>query len=337
MEEPPLIEIAYRGRDWAPEWVGRDMRLESKGYSLRLATSAGIAWQADVKAPLWHRVCSRSTHLRRLLRLGIHGAELLSSGDAVVLIMGQFVRVSSDGTEQRVLHDLQAGRRPLDSGWLVDSRNRIVYGEYSSNSTKSAVRVWRSDDTHLNWTSIASIPAGTARHVHCVFELGDGSLMVATGDEDYESAVWLLDPTGKLERVEGGDQNWRTVSIQEDDGEFLFGTDSPYSQNSIVKSPLDGSGRRSFEVQVDGPIYYSALTSIGVVFASTVERGSGEHDDWITLWWMSENGWAPLRIARKDRLSNRFFGHGVLHFARGDIRSLPSIPVTVDAVEVPER
>lgn len=335
------LTVSRVGKDWVTEFVDRDHTILAKGLRLRDERDGAWSTVAVPVSPVWHLLGTIGLS-RRLLRLGVHGVGVIRRSephDVVLIAMGAFW-LWRRGEKPTRLHRFQRGRRPLRSGWLIDGRGRIVYGEYWANPAREAVRIWCSDASLRNWSVLGEIPAGSARHIHCLLDEGEGEgqgeggvgggLLVATGDADEESAVWRLQD-GRLTRLEGGSQRWRLVSALRSGGDFLYATDTPGEQNHLYRSPLDGSGTRSEVAEIDGPVYYSVRWRDTNVFATTVERGPGEWDDCVRIWTVGDGPATSRSIARKDRWSNRLFGHGVAHFPRGNPSELDALPVAVDA------
>ena len=331
-EDPnqPML-LVQNASGWHQVYVDLELEISVLGYDLRIK-SASSEFEVSIPEPAWKRSASRFGLTRRLLRLGIHGVDRHGSDELVVLITGAFFAVNLNTGSARELHRFRVGKRPLADGWLIDSFGRIVYGEYWFNDAKRAVNIWRSDEEISNWEVIASFPSGSIRHVHAIHPISDDLSLIATGDHDSESGIWSLE-NGRLSLIEGGSQLWRTVSLQKVGSDYMFGTDSPDEQNYIVRAPIDGSGELTKEIAVDGPVYYSRRVGDWLLFATTVERGKAETDDWVTLWYSKGDGeWQSYRVAQKDRLPNRYFGHAVLQFPRGVAPAERKVPVWVDAV-----
>lgn len=109
-------------------------------------------------------------------------------------------RSTDDGATWTRVHDWRTGTIPLGAqSWCVNPLNgHVFYGEYNTTS-QAEIRLWRSVDDGLTWTTVgtwpgASAPVGTENrisHVHSVqWDPHMGRVVISLGDSTPATGLW---------------------------------------------------------------------------------------------------------------------------------------------------
>ncbi len=214
------------------------------------------------------------------------------------------------------LRKVHSGPRCLLQGWAVDSNGNIFYGEYQRGSHK-ATQLYMSDDDGLSWKVKKTFPRSEIEHIHCVtVDPHSNLLWIATGDKDTESRILYSGDYGNsLKKFGGGDQNWRTVSIQFTRDLIIWGTDIPERNNYLfVHNRMNGE--RSIVKSTRNPFYYSAQDGQGNIYFSTgAEDPIYEGEKFSELWRLKGNE-EPKRLIRLSRGNLKY--SGMIIFAQGE-------------------
>lgn len=315
----------------------------SSGYTLYRSDNRELRWEKikQIPAKKSRSFLSRLYLLQRLLRARISNVIPLESGAILVIADRKIYRVLPDIKQIKEVHKIRRGRALSASGFCVDAKGFVYYGEYWLNPKREAVYSYKSSDEGISWERLYSFPQGTVRHVH-VFQCDPftNCLWVATGDKNHECLIAYSKDGGQTLNIIGsGSQQWRTTSLMFTKDYVYWGTDAPDVQNYIYrwKRPRGPVQRLT---AVDGPVYYSTVLDNQILLATTgVEKeryrwdplrilskflmradkeiGLGEWDSFAHLW-ASVDGerWLDLAKWKKDWLSPFFFGHGLIYLAK---------------------
>lgn len=159
------------------------------------------------------------------------------------------------------------------------SDGTVYIGEYIFDENATP-RVLASDDYGESWYT--ALECEDVRHIHSVqIDPYTQDIWVTTGDRDEESMIGrFLDE--KFEIIGSASQIWRTVELAFTPDYVLWGTDSSYSENSVVKLPREKIGEDVLPEKVsstDRAFYYTTTVDVGseiLVFFST---GGGFQED----------------------------------------------------------
>ncbi len=256
----------------------------------------------------------------RLLRLGCSNVRRTASGALLAVAdRALFRREGAGGAFVRV-GGVGRGSRPLHRGLCITRGGRILVGEYFDNPERGPVHLFASDDDGRSFGVAYSFPAGAIRHIHGVQEDPyTGRIWIQAGDEGLEPGLYRSDAAlSRVERAGGGEQLWRSVSLQFTPEAILWGTDSPDEPSRIVRWSRNG-GRPESVQPVGGPVYYSARTESGLtIFATTVETGSPHASPIAEIWAGGPEGrFEKIAGMPKDRWHPVLFQHGVVFFPDG--------------------
>jgi hypothetical protein len=209
------------------------------------------------------------------------------------------------------------GKQPFH---LAVVEGALFYGEYRPNPERSPVGVYKSVDGGLSFTLHAQFRG--VRHIHGVFSdpWDPGSLLVATGDDDHESAIWRVSTEAPAapERLVGGSQRFRSVTLVPTAHYIYFGSDTPRERNYIYR--LD-RGALTVErlAEVGGSVFWGRATPGGtVVFSTVVEPSEVNRTEHAELW-VSPDGEQFSCAVRfpDDRLHPKLFQYAQIRFPAG--------------------
>jgi hypothetical protein len=307
--------------DAATLWLAR-------GPEMFVSQDAGRHWASigRLHAPYMLSMATRSRYLRRLMRLGFH--HFLPVGEGIGIAGRAIVALDSASGFFHAISEVH-GSRPLA---LASGQGLICYGEYHSNKDRRPVSVWASEDGGITWDAAWTF-AGV-RHVHGVFfDSFSDEYWVTTGDSDSESAIWVTrDRFGSMDRVLGGSQQYRAVTLCFDHSHVYFGSDSPSERNHIYRL-----SRTSGEVErmhpVGSSVFYGCTVGNDQFFSTALEPSPVNAQDYAEVW-RGRRGceWQRIARLRKDGLPCRLFQYGQVQFPAGpgDGMNLYMTPVGTD-------
>lgn len=286
----------------------------SRGYRLYRSEDGGRTARLIARLP-------RSTPREQLART-ILGQRLVRGyirhlrpwGGGVVLLAGKrFFRLMSGGRAEP--GDFAVGSQPFH---LAVTDRGIYYGEYRSNRERSPVAIYRSEDG-LNFERVAELRG--VRHIHGVFvdPVVSRSVLVATGDDDEESAIWRYDEeSGEVERLLGGSQQLRAVTLVPTRSFIYFGSDTPRERNHIYRLHRE-SGKIEELAQVGGSVFWGrGLPDGSIAFSTVVEPSEVNPTRHAELWVARESGeFSLIRRWKADYLHPNLFQYSQVRFPAG--------------------
>lgn len=302
----------------------------SRGYRLYRSRDGGASLErlATLPRSSLREQLARTRLGQRLVRGYIR--HLLPSGDALVALAGRrFFRLSVPSGElwdrdaKTVRGALRieagpfaAGRQPFH---LASTEQGLYYGEYRSNPERAPVGVYRSGDGGMSFALHCRF-AGV-RHIHGVFAdpWEPGTLLAATGDDDSESGIWRISEAGgERERIAGGSQRYRAVTLLPTERFIYFGSDSPRERNFLYR--LDrGSGHLERLAEVGGSVFWGRRLADGSLAFSTVVEPSEVNTSRDAELWVSRDGeeFTCLGRYRADPLHPKLFQYSQIRFPAG--------------------
>lgn len=208
------------------------------------------------------------------------------------------------------------GKQPFH---LAVSGGSLYYGEYRSNAERAPVGVYRSDDAGLTFRLHAEFTS--VRHIHGVFAdpWEEGVILAATGDDDEESAIWRIEERdGAAERLLGGSQRYRAVTLLPTKHHIYFGSDTPRERNYLYR--LDRrSGKLETLAEVGGSVFWGRALPGGTIAFSTVVEPSEVNRSKHAELWVSRDGTSfnLARRYREDILHPKLFQYSQIRFPAG--------------------
>lgn len=304
MNSPIAIHAFHSGVLWASQGH-RILHQESPDTGFTPYAGIPTSFPGDLLPPL-----------NRLLRRGVHHILPLSSRRIVVVAKGQLLFMEDRNITHA--HTIARGSRPLRSGICVLPGETVIYGDYWGNPDRQPVEMHISQDGGKHWDTLWRSNAGEARHIHLIQPvLGcPEKIYFSTGDRDHEANLFTLDlSTGSVEKIGGGSQDWRMVSLLQTEGAIIWGSDCEYGQNHIYRFDLK-TGQLEQLHDIPAPAYYSTRDSRGRFYIATTVEDRRRHQAAI---FTSDNGlrWSVFRTFKKDLWPAKLFGYGMVEFIDG--------------------
>jgi len=236
--------------------------------------------------------------------------------DRLVLWAGKSV-YAYDLTAERLLPDAAPirGSRPLT---VCNEPDRCVYyGEYRGGRERGETRVFRSEDGGRTWEAVYAFPQ--VRHVHGVFhDCFEDALWVTTGDDGGDAAIWVTrDRFETLERVAGGRQQTRAVTLLFAEDYVYFGSDTPLEVNHLCRLSRRDGGVEELGA-VEGSVFHGCRTGGGLFFSTACEPSRVNKSRQATVWGSVDGEtWRRVIQFRKDVWPFKLFQYGQVFFANG--------------------
>lgn len=257
----------------------------------------------------------------RLLRQEIRALAILSSGSCVASSRSGVFYGKGDG--ERMEPSEVEGR---EKGWsppmtmTVGPSEVVLWGEYNSKFKHGLpIRVYASDDKGRSYHVVRVFEAGSILHIHnIVFDQAAGHYWVFTGDFDDEAGIGRLSADFKdFEWAARGKQCFRVVEAFDFGDHLVYGTDSGYEKNEIVRWHKS-SGRVERLAELEGSCIYACRFGRWYALTTTVEPSVVNRSQCASLW-VSRDGekWAKVLSAKKDRWHPVYFQFGSIVLPRG--------------------
>jgi hypothetical protein len=215
----------------------------------------------------------------------------------------------------------------------------IYFGEYKINSLQKSVSIYKRVGID-NWKVVYDFPEGTIEHVHRIIsdEYND-TVYILTGDFEDSAAIWEVKDNFEIVRpLLRGSQDYRACVAFSTSKGLVYGTDSPFSKNSIrvLQKDLNGEWCSVEICSINGPCLYGIKFNDEFVFSTSVEgegnssnlfynlinnrRGKGIIDENISVYKGSlKNGFELIYQNKKDKLPYLLFQFGAICFPSGEV------------------
>lgn len=204
---------------------------------------------------------------------------------------------------------------------LCNYNEKIYFGEYKSNSTRSPIRLLELDPRTMSIKTIHTFEG--IRHIHGVFfDKYTDKFWITTGDSDVESIIWSTDKSfNNFERVVYGSQLFRAVKLLFTEKFIYYGTDSPLAQNYICR--INRITNKVEKLQkIDSSVFWGCKVK-DFLFFSTVVEPSKINTTKYSVVWCSQDGksWKELDRFKKDVWHAKLFQYGQVLFPSGENNS----------------
>lgn len=219
--------------------------------------------------------------LVRLLRRNPGPRNLVVLESGTILVFWDHIYRSADGGHTFVpVFDFAAGRgifMPFPSeGVTVGKNDSVYFGEYVNSKGPHSVRLVEGTRDGTVWRIIYTFETGQIRHVHSVqYDPFRDLYWITTGDRDSESSLlYTRDAFATLERLGGGSQDWRIVSLMITREALYWGSDNDQTSAAIFR--WDFQENRLQKLADIGKVsYFSTVLRDGtLVLSTTYERES---------------------------------------------------------------
>jgi len=247
----------------------------------------------------------------RLFRDGIHNI-IFTNNKLMCVVIKNYFLIYEENTIKDI-YNIPEGKRPLRNG-VTSHNSGIIFSDYSNNRDRFPVNIY-----YINFNSGLTkkiLTLKNIRHIHFIKknEKNKDQIFIGTGDKDQESSILLYDlKTNKLKYLGSGSQQWRAVSLLQENNNLFWGSDCPYKKNYIYHYNLKSKNPKKIK-GIAGPAYYSSKDKKGRLYIATTIEDKREHRAII---YCSENGgieWDELIEFKKDIWHQKLFGYGIIEF-----------------------
>lgn len=295
---------------------GTEMWL-AHGRRLVYSDDNGQSWKQRWSLPIYKVVdlLSISRIGRRFGRVGFHHLVKTELGHAVVAANGS-IFTATVGEQKLKWRGWIRGSRPLS---LCAGNGLVCYGEYKNNTSREPVHIWGARINQLeDWRPLYTLRG--VRHIHGVFfDRYSQSFWITTGDRDEECGIYqTYDHFKTLDRVLGGKQQYRAVTLLFTCDYVYFGTDAPDERNYIYRYHR-ASGEIERLQPVGGPIFFGTCANGYLCFSTVVEPSSVNTSQSAEIWYSTDgNTWHLAGAFKKDWLANlKYFQYPQVLFPNG--------------------
>ncbi len=268
--------------------------------------TAGGKWtlRADYRPGGTKKLLAATPFTCRVAREGIHRMYETADGSWIAIGKGMILyRYAGDARFQVATTDFY-GSRPLYLGNNPESGNWF-FGEYFSNPTRQLpVRIFQSRDGK-EWRVAHTFRSGVIRHIHnIVWDPYRKGLWVLTGDRDKECGLWFTqDDFQTLERVHGGSQSYRAVSLLMTSDELLVPSDTPLEPNAIRRIDRK-SGVMNEVARLSSSAFHTFSLPEGMLVTTVGEPSSVNDNDHAYLYFSPDGKeWSEVGCHRRDTWS----------------------------------
>lgn len=298
-------------------YVDGNRLLGSHGATAVASTDGGLTWGHLFTLPgsAVGRFSSRLGLWRRLLRSGVHHLLPVADDRYVAFAHRSIVAVHAAGPRPTFSVSPVAGSRPLKVCAAPDGT--LYYGEYSNRPGGEQGAIFRSADHGSCWELCHRIPQ--VRHIHGVFhDPYGGGLWITTGDDDEESGIWCTtDGFATVDRLVGGNQQARCISLLFTADHIYFGSDTPLEGNFIYRMERESLLLERLQ-PVAGSVFHACRIGEYLVFSTAVEPSRVNRGREAQVWASADGtNWRLIRTYLKDPYPRRLFQYGQVFFPAG--------------------
>ena len=298
-----------------------------------------------------YHIMSKIRYLERLLRLEPRCAAVISDETILLSHKGKILNINAENGEIKVEHKYKAGmNNPLVFCKCNIAENSwVLYGEYGWNENMGEVSIYRRD-SQGKWGKKQSFPENSIAHIHCiVHDPYRHCFLIATGDSDQESGIWMMDEDFQnIKPVITGKQDYRTCFILPTMEGFVYATDTPLKQNAVYKYKYGGNTEPEKLYDMPGPCIYAKKVKSGFVMATSVEPdsslpvwryrftrklGKGVRDHFSHLIYFDGKSFKEIFKAQKDVLPIWLFQFANFQFPDMEVEDADFLTITSTAVK----
>jgi hypothetical protein len=285
----------------------------SRRYQIFRSDDWGQSWQLDCRVPAsgWKSYASLASLGARLLRYYIGALQVLGDGSRVAVARDGLYRAGPGESQMTRTFKVTRGSRPLHLG--ADG-TRLLFGEYGDGYEKTEVLVYVSEDSGRSWDVAYRFPAGDIRHVHnIVHDPWNNHYWIMVGDFGHQPGIGALSKDLRnIDWVVRGNQESRVVSPIVNEDNLVYGMDSDYAENFIVRLDKQ-SGKMTKLLKIEGSSLYSARFGSTSVISTCVEKNPACPSRECSLY-LSRDGdaWNRIETHQKDWYNYILFQFGTL-------------------------
>lgn len=182
------------------------------------------------------------------------------------------------------LNNISQDFKILNNG-LSEDENFIYFGEYLANNKRNKeINIYRFSKKSSENEIIFTFKPGTIRHIHGIYkDPYNANFYILTGDLPNECGIYVSNDKFKsVNRIGGGDESWRAVSLIFTEDMIYYGTDSEFIPNQVFSLSKKNYTRNKIG-ELSGPVYYSVLFNKKPLFFITAEMCPSQNDEFFKI------------------------------------------------------
>jgi hypothetical protein len=310
-------------------YVDQGVIYVAKGYKIYTYNreSGNIAFDGKLIDSKYTLLSAISRMLNRLLRIEPSTMLLLKNGSRLVSAKKALFVAEKNSQQYIKVFDIPRGNKPLNIA-LNPNDGHLYFGEYIlngrfSDTQRSEVHIYKSEDSGLNWYPCYTFPKNTIRHIHGVFyDKFTQKMWVTTGDRDSESIIANSDDGFKTLNVfKQGKQRYRAVTLLFYEDYIVYGTDTEHEKNHIYAIHRETGEERCLQA-LEGSTLMATQNTLGQAALSTAVEPSEVNQEPYAHVWFSDDGfkWQDIYHVKKDAWSARYFQYGRITFPQNALQ-----------------
>ncbi len=208
--------------------------------------------------------------------------------------------------------------RILRSAAAINENGDIFFGEYSSNSTRCPVNIYKYSQSAKELNIVYTFPAGEIRHIHGIyFDKYEKKLWCLCGDIGNENKIsYTNDDFQTLNIVGYGNETWRAVSMLFTKKHIYYGMDAEFTDNYLIRLSRKDFSQKKIG-KINGPVYYSYKHNKTLIFAVTAELCPSQSDRNASIYIIKNDKVKKFLYIEKDVFSVKYFLPGAFYFPAG--------------------
>ena len=217
----------------------------------------------------------------RTFRMEPRFAIKLNNEEYLISYSGAMYRISLLSKDIVLEHEYINGMNnplhPCNIKGLEGFDDGVYYGEYTGNSERSPVSVYKRNANTGTWKPVFSFNQGQINHIHNIVpDYINQRMLILTGDTDSASGIWSAKENfSTVEPLLIGKQEFRSCSLFPVEQGFIYATDAPLDKNYIFHRKLiNGKWETEKLYELQGSVIYSIENNGFYYFSTTVEPDS---------------------------------------------------------------
>lgn len=323
----PELRLQREGLNLQVQFITNKEIYATQDHLIFRSMDSGESWETIGRLPpssstLFSRAKDkllRSRIVRRLRRnIGICDLVVLKSG-TVLIFYDRIYRLERSMSVAEPVFSFQDNSvsGPLMNGICVDAADDVFFGEYNCDPSPHRVFIMKGSNDGKDWCVAHVFKEGEIRHIHSLrYDRFREKMLVCTGDLSRESNILYWDSSSNhLDKVGGGDQGWRAVSVLPTMDYLYWGSDAGKNNeqgdaNYIYRYDFKTHRREKIQ-EIDNPAYFTTMLEGKYFVLTTTYEGQSESPPCGSIW-ISPNGTEWERIVvlkyRLRRNSRSRFG-----------------------------
>ena len=263
----------------------------------------------------------RSKIVRTVRRnIGINDVVVLNSG-TILIFYDKIYRLEKSQKIAEPVFSFSKNNMisPLVNGICITPEDGVFLGEYNCNHDPHKVKVLKGSNDGKEWETIYEFKGGMIRHIHSMrYDKYRKNIIICTGELNSEVSIFMWNQnSNELNRIGGGDQGWRAVSVIPTEECLFWGTDAGINnpegpQNYIYK--FDFSLNKRIKIQrIDNPAYFSTVLRNKCLIITTSYEGQKENPPHGSIWASTDGSrWEKMLSLKFNPQRNSSSNFGII-------------------------